>query len=29
MDRAGSGLIILQLTGDALEVMTAQGENNN
>ena len=29
MDRAGSGLTILQLTGAALEVVTAHGENDN
>jgi hypothetical protein len=29
MDRAGSGLTILQLTGDALQVVTAHGENDN
>jgi hypothetical protein len=29
MDRAGSGLTILQLTGDALKVVTEHGENDN
>ena len=29
MDRAGSGLTILQLTGDALKAVTAHGENDN
>jgi hypothetical protein len=29
MDRAGSGLTILQLTGDALEVVSGHGEDQN
>ena len=29
MDRAGSGLTIVKLTGDALEVVTGHGENDN
>jgi len=29
MDRAGSGLTILQFTGEALRVVTAHGENDN